>query len=58
MKIVLLDDHTLFGTSLQNVLLGNDHIEKFYFVQTLSELYNALDCGVDFLLLLDINLNK
>ncbi|MBE6034140.1 MAG: response regulator transcription factor [Clostridiales bacterium] len=58
MKIVLFDDHTLFGISLQKVLIGNENIDKFYFINSLDDLETILDSEREAILLLDINLNK
>lgn len=56
MKLILFDDHMLFGSTLQSVFLDNGEVESFYFVHSKDELYTALEENA--IILLDINLRK
>ncbi|WP_311482170.1 response regulator transcription factor [uncultured Anaerococcus sp.] len=58
MKIIILDDHKIFGESLQNILLESDDINICDFVSDVGEFYNKIEAKAYDICLLDINLDK
>ena len=64
MRIILLDDHVLFGKTLQKILGQDKEVENVSFVRSKEELMEEVKTSVDDLgtcgsiILLDINLNK
>lgn len=55
MRILLLDDHKLFGQSIKMLLEENEEIEECNYISAIEDLFIELDKGYD-ILLLDVNL--
>ena len=58
MKIILLDDHKLFGASLKLLLEEHDEIELCDYVSTIDDLFKYLQIKNYDIVLLDINLKS
>ncbi|WP_304016253.1 response regulator transcription factor [Fenollaria timonensis] len=58
MKIILLDDHKLFGASIKLLLEEHDEIELCDYVSTIDDLFKYLQIKNYDILLLDINLKS
>ena len=58
MKIIILDDHKIFGESLQNLLLESDDINICDFVSDIEGFYKKIETDPYDICLLDINLDK
>ena len=58
MKIILLDDHKLFGSSLKLLLEEQDEIELCDYVSTIDDLFKYLQIKNYDIVLLDINLKS
>ena len=58
MKIIILDDHKIFGESLQNLLLESDDINICDFVSDIEGFYKKIETDSYDICLLDINLDK
>ena len=58
MKIILLDDHKLFGSSIKLLLEEQDEIEFCDYVSTIDDLFKYLQIKNYDILLLDINLKS
>lgn len=56
MKLLILDDHQLFGPSLRRLLEDQAEIEQCDYVSDLEQFYKFVDCEDYDLLLIDINL--
>lgn len=58
MKIILLDDHKLFGSSIKLLLEEQDEIEFCDYVSTIDDLFKYLQIKNYDIVLLDINLKS
>lgn len=58
MKIILLDDHKLFGASIKLLLEEHDEIELCDYVSTIDDLFKYLQIKNYDIVLLDINLKS
>ncbi len=58
MKIIILDDHKIFGESLQNLLLESDDINICDFVSDIEGFYKKIETDPYDICILDINLDK
>lgn len=58
MKLILLDDHKLFGASIKLLLEEHDEIELCDYVSTIDDLFKYLQIKNYDILLLDINLKS
>ncbi|MGN0711205.1 MAG: LuxR C-terminal-related transcriptional regulator [Anaerovoracaceae bacterium] len=58
MRIILLDDHLLFGKTLQKIFVEEGYAESFTFVHSEEELFVELEKNENAIVFLDINLNK
>ncbi|MEQ0487975.1 response regulator transcription factor [Anaerococcus murdochii] len=58
MKIIILDDHKIFGESLQNLLLESDDINICDFVSDIEGFYKKIEIDPYDICILDINLDK
>lgn len=58
MKIIILDDHKIFGESLRNLLLENDTISLCDFVSDVGDFFKKIQEKAYDICLLDINLDK
>lgn len=58
MKIILLDDHKLFGSSIKLLLEEQDEIEFCDYVSTIDDLFKYLQVKNYDIVLLDINLKS
>ena len=58
MKIILLDDHKLFGASIKLLLEEQDEIELCDYVSTIDDLFKYLQIKNYDIVLLDINLKS
>ena len=58
MKIIILDDHKIFGESLRALLMENAEISQCDFVSAIEELYKKIETDSYDICLLDINLDK
>lgn len=58
MKLILLDDHKLFGASIKLLLEEHDEIEFCDYVSTIDDLFKYLQIKNYDILLLDINLKS
>lgn len=58
MKIILLDDHKLFGSSIKLLLGEQDEIELCDYVSTIDDLFKYLQIKSYDIVLLDINLKS
>lgn len=58
MKIIILDDHKIFGESLRALLMENAEISQCDFVSAIEEFYKKIETDSYDICLLDINLDK
>lgn len=58
MKLILLDDHKLFGASIKLLLEEHDEIELCDYVSTIDDLFKYLQIKNYDIVLLDINLKS
>lgn len=58
MKIIILDDHKIFGESLRALLMENAEISQCDFVSAIEEFYKKIETDPYNICLLDINLDK
>lgn len=58
MKIIILDDHKIFGESLRALLMENAEISQCDFVSAIEEFYKKIETDPYDICLLDINLDK
>ena len=58
MKIIILDDHKIFGESLRALLMENAEISQCDFVSEIEEFYKKIEEKSYDICLLDINLDK
>lgn len=58
MKIIILDDHKIFGESLKALLLESSEISKCDFVSDVEEFFEKIEVNSYDICLLDINLDK
>lgn len=58
MKIIILDDHKIFGESLRALLMENAEISQCDFVSAIEEFYKKIETNPYDICLLDINLDK
>ncbi len=58
MKIIILDDHKIFGESLRTLLLENEKISGCDFVSKVGDFFEKIEENPYDICLLDINLDK
>lgn len=58
MKIIILDDHKIFGESLRALLMESTEISQCDFVSAIEEFYKKIETDSYDICLLDINLDK
>ena len=58
MKIIILDDHKIFGESLRALLMDSTEISRCDFVSEIEEFYKKIEEKSYDICLLDINLDK
>ena len=58
MKIIILDDHKIFGESLRALLMENTEISQCDFVSKVEEFFEKIEVNSYDVCLLDINLDK
>lgn len=58
MKIIILDDHKIFGESLRDLLMESREISQCDFVSDIEEFYKKIERDTYDICLLDINLDK
>lgn len=58
MKIIILDDHKIFGESLRDLLMESTEISQCDFVSAIEEFYKKIETDSYDICLLDINLDK
>lgn len=58
MKIIILDDHKIFGESLRALLMESREISQCDFVSDVGEFYKKIETDAYDICLLDINLDK
>lgn len=58
MKIIILDDHKIFGESLRALLMESTEISQCDFVSAIEEFYKKIERDPYDICLLDINLDK
>lgn len=58
MKIIILDDHKIFGESLRDLLMESTEISQCDFVSAIEDFYKKIETDSYDICLLDINLDK